>query len=591
MTGFAGTFGSNTDETNTGDNQDYPIDQQMRVLQAVSPDGHAVLATLVNFSTHPTIYGPRNQVAPDWPGATATYLEHDEQDMPAGARYGYPGSTAIVTIGAVGHSWPAGIPASDTDRGRRPGGQGAQPGARTARARTTGRPTSTATRSPSRRSTPSPRPTASTSSSRWSTGRAARSGWRTPTRCCWRRPTSRPTTRRWAATRSIARPPRPGATATCSSPWSTRCGSATSRSTAFPASPTRRSSSAWTRTSTRRCSSSSGWPTTSSATSRSPRDYNGAFQCSTTDEWFFTISPRVRRRRGAAVPRQRQERSASTSPGSALSAYGPGAGPALDQLHRAAGRSRLGAGGVRRSRYARRGGGPARPRCAAAAAAGGRAADPAALVNPLNGTLGPGFPTVGAGLPFGMIQPGPDTALPDGSQDPVNYTGYSYQDPDIRGFSLTHFDGAGIQHRRRPAVHAHDRPGQRRPTRPGNASPYVHASETAQPGYYAVTLARSGTRAELTGTLAGGDDALHLPQHGQANVLAEVSQSINGAHPASVTRRRPPRAPGLGQVRRRLQALLRRGLRPAVHRRRARGPEARSPRRRRRPRATRSAPT
>ncbi len=117
MTGFAGTFGSNTDDTNTGDNQDYPIDQQMRVLQAISPDGHSVLATLVNFSTHPTVYGPRNQVAPDWPGATATYLEHDERDMPAGARYGYPGSTAIVTVGAVGHSWPSGIPSSDTDPG------------------------------------------------------------------------------------------------------------------------------------------------------------------------------------------------------------------------------------------------------------------------------------------------------------------------------------------------------------------------------------------------------------------------------------------------------------------------------------------
>ena len=37
MTGFSGTFGSNTDVTNTGDNQDYPIDQQLRVLQAVDP--------------------------------------------------------------------------------------------------------------------------------------------------------------------------------------------------------------------------------------------------------------------------------------------------------------------------------------------------------------------------------------------------------------------------------------------------------------------------------------------------------------------------------------------------------------------------
>ena len=117
MTGFSGTFGSNTDDTNTGDNQDYPMDTQLRVLQAVSPSGHQVLATLVNYSTHATVYGPRDQVLPDWPGSTATYLEGDEQDMPAGASYGYPGSTAIVTVGAMGHTWPAGIPASDTNPG------------------------------------------------------------------------------------------------------------------------------------------------------------------------------------------------------------------------------------------------------------------------------------------------------------------------------------------------------------------------------------------------------------------------------------------------------------------------------------------
>src|SRR5213080_3725295 len=82
--------------------------------------------------------------------------------------------------------------------------------------------------------------------------------------------------------------------------------------------------------------------------------------------------------------------------------------------------------------------------CALALPAGA-SADPASYVRPLSGTLGSGFPMVGASVPFGQIQPGPDTALPDGSDDPVNYCGYSYQDPVIRGFSFTHFDGAGIQ--------------------------------------------------------------------------------------------------------------------------------------------------
>ena len=42
------------------------------------------------------------------------------------------------------------------------------------------------------------------------------------------------------------------------------------------------------------------------------------------------------------------------------------------------------------------------------------AADPAALVNPLNGTLGPGFPSVGAGLPFGrQLLPAQEAGCPN----------------------------------------------------------------------------------------------------------------------------------------------------------------------------------
>lgn len=115
MTGYSGTFGSGSDATNTGDNTDYPMDEQLRALQAVSPSGH-VIATLVNYSSHATVYGPLNKVSPDWPGATATYLEGDEADMPGGLRYGYPGSIAIVTVGAMGHTWPSGIPARDRAR-------------------------------------------------------------------------------------------------------------------------------------------------------------------------------------------------------------------------------------------------------------------------------------------------------------------------------------------------------------------------------------------------------------------------------------------------------------------------------------------
>lgn len=118
MTGFSSTFGR--DGTSPGDSRAYPIDNQLRVLQARRAGTHRVIATLVNLSTHPTVYGPLNKISPDWPGATATYLEADERGMRPHSRYGFPGSTAVVTIGAVGHTWPAGVPASDRDPGLDP---------------------------------------------------------------------------------------------------------------------------------------------------------------------------------------------------------------------------------------------------------------------------------------------------------------------------------------------------------------------------------------------------------------------------------------------------------------------------------------
>src|SRR2546421_9746845 len=56
------------------------------------------------------------------------------------------------------------------------------------------------------------------------------------------------------------------------------------------------------------------------------------------------------------------------------------------------------------------------------------------LVNPFVGADNDGNTFPGATVPFGMVQLSPDTTA----------TGwYKYQDTKIRGFSLTHFSGAG----------------------------------------------------------------------------------------------------------------------------------------------------
>ena len=152
--------------------------------------------------------------------------------------------------------------------------------------------------------------------------------------------------------------------------------------------------------------------------------------------------------------------------------------------------------------------------------------DLTALVNPLAGSLGPGFVTVGAGVPFGMVTPGPITTTPEGD-DPVNYVGYSYQDPQIRGFAITHFSGAGIHiGGELPMMPTTGDVTGSDPTQ--YASSYDHAQEVAQPGYYAVTLDSYQIRAELTATMRTAAERFTFPSTAQANVIFDVTRNNDG---------------------------------------------------------------
>jgi putative alpha-1,2-mannosidase len=159
------------------------------------------------------------------------------------------------------------------------------------------------------------------------------------------------------------------------------------------------------------------------------------------------------------------------------------------------------------------------------------ATEPAGFVRPLSGTLGSGFPMVGASVPFGLIQPGPDTGLADGSEDPVNYCGYGFQDTTVRSFSLTHFDGAGIKI-------AGDVPfmpvtGTPAADAQQDASPYEHATEVAEPGYYAVTLAKYNTRVELTSALRSSMARITFPSGDDNHIVVDPTRSISGASTGS----------------------------------------------------------
>ena len=161
-------------------------------------------------------------------------------------------------------------------------------------------------------------------------------------------------------------------------------------------------------------------------------------------------------------------------------------------------------------------------------------ADPAALVHPLDGTgTGPVTPgTVGqfpgADVPFGMIQWSPDT-----SPNTVQAGGgYSYDDSDISGFSLTHLSGTGCpSYQDVPIL-----PTDGAVSSPATAvAAFSHQEEQASPGRYQVVLGQQAPiSVSLAVTTRSGISSFTFPSGTESNVLFKVAGSINPVTAASV---------------------------------------------------------
>ncbi len=124
-------------------------------------------------------------------------------------------------------------------------------------------------------------------------------------------------------------------------------------------------------------------------------------------------------------------------------------------------------------------------------------------VNPFVGTDGHGHTFPGAIVPFGMIQPSPDTRL-DGWD---GCSGYHYSDDTIYGFSHTHLSGTGCEDYGDVLLMPVDELQFRElklwepDMRDSYKRHFMHDNETAQAGYYKVTLDENGfpsTTVELT---------------------------------------------------------------------------------------------
>lgn len=137
-------------------------------------------------------------------------------------------------------------------------------------------------------------------------------------------------------------------------------------------------------------------------------------------------------------------------------------------------------------------------------------------VDPYIGTGGHGHVFLGANVPFGLVQLGPN-----------QYTrgwdwcsGYHYSDSVIIGFGHMHLSGTGIGELGDISFLPVLTPQAREAL-------FTHADEQARPGYYSVRLKDCGITVELTATLRGGFHRYSFPTDTDtARVIVNLRQGI-----------------------------------------------------------------
>lgn len=158
----------------------------------------------------------------------------------------------------------------------------------------------------------------------------------------------------------------------------------------------------------------------------------------------------------------------------------------------------------------------------------------ASYVDPMIGTYPPGFVNPGPVMPHGMVGLGPDT------EGPLNYGGYHYVNNTITGFSHIHTSAGVFRGGQIPVMPVAgevilDDPvaqipgiGPEASPVPGYASPFSHAAETAEPGYYQVLLERYGIDAALTATKRVGVHRYTFPPGQAASIVFDAARNLDG---------------------------------------------------------------
>ena len=159
------------------------------------------------------------------------------------------------------------------------------------------------------------------------------------------------------------------------------------------------------------------------------------------------------------------------------------------------------------------------------------------FVNPFIGTGFHGHTFPGAAYPFGQIQLSPD----NGTQGWDWCSGYHYSDSILSGFSHLHLSGTGIGDLADisflpVASGITFKDGESNSDFVARyAGKYAHNDESAEPGYYAVTLKNNGIKAEFTVAERGGMHRYNFPESGGNNLIINLGFTINWDKPYQTT--------------------------------------------------------
>ncbi|MDA3824121.1 MAG: GH92 family glycosyl hydrolase [Bacteroidales bacterium] len=151
---------------------------------------------------------------------------------------------------------------------------------------------------------------------------------------------------------------------------------------------------------------------------------------------------------------------------------------------------------------------------------------PIDYVDPFIGSGGHGHVFVGASVPFGAVQIGPNN---------INKgwdwcSGYHYSDSLIIGFSNLHLSGTGIGDLGDVLIMPYTgevrlNKGKQEYPHGGYLSKFSHENETAKPGYYSVTM-DNGVKVELTASERVGFHRYYFPKDVEAHIVVDLKEGI-----------------------------------------------------------------